>query len=77
MMKLICISGEDARNLRLRLRLNQSHFWGRIGVTQSGGSRYESGRAMPDQVAMLLHIAYGTEKQANNILEWLRRPKQC
>lgn len=33
---------------------NQSEFWSRFGVTQSGGSRYESGRALPKPVAVLL-----------------------
>lgn len=38
--------------------LNQSEFWGRIGVTQSGGSRYETGRPMPKPVAMLFDLVY-------------------
>ena len=37
----------NPREIRRRLRLNQHQFWSRIGVTQSGGSRYESGRRMP------------------------------
>lgn len=41
-------------------------------VTQSGGSRYESGRDMPEQVAWALHLAYGTEKQAAGLVDWLR-----
>lgn len=36
----------DPRALRQKLGLNQAEFWGRISVTQSGGSRYESGRDM-------------------------------
>ena len=36
--------------------LNQSDFWTRFGVTQSGGSRYESGRSMPKPVAMLVWL---------------------
>ncbi|MFA6309951.1 MAG: hypothetical protein WCV99_00665 [Sterolibacterium sp.] len=36
---------------------NQSAFWARFGVTQSGGSRYESGRGIPKplQILMWLH----------------------
>ena len=30
----------DARSIRMSLGLNQDEFWTRIGVTQSGGSRY-------------------------------------
>jgi len=33
----------DPLKLRKRLGLNQAEFWGRIEVTQSGGSRYENG----------------------------------
>jgi transcriptional regulator with XRE-family HTH domain len=36
--------------------LNQSQFWSRFGVTQSGGSRYETGRSLPRPVAMLLWL---------------------
>jgi DNA-binding transcriptional regulator YiaG len=32
---------------RKATNLNQSEYWTRFGVTQSGGSRYESGRAGP------------------------------
>ena len=32
----------NPREIRQRLRLNQEQFWTRIGVTQSGGSRYET-----------------------------------
>jgi transcriptional regulator with XRE-family HTH domain len=32
----------------------QTEFWTRFGVTQSGGSRYESGREMPLPTAMLV-----------------------
>ncbi len=37
----------NPRDIRRRLHMNQQEFWSRIGVTQSGGSRYESGRTMP------------------------------
>ncbi|OFZ94844.1 MAG: hypothetical protein A2Z44_05350 [Betaproteobacteria bacterium RBG_19FT_COMBO_58_11] len=44
--------------LRHDLRLSQSAFWHPLGVTQSGGSRYEAGRKMPPPVAMLLEQMY-------------------
>ena len=40
----------NPREIRRRLGLNQEQFWTQIGVTQSGGSRYESGREMPKPV---------------------------
>lgn len=45
-------------DVRKQRGLNQSEFWSRIGVTQSGGSRYETGRAMPKPVAMLFELVY-------------------
>jgi hypothetical protein len=52
----------DALKLRKNLGLNQADFWGRILVTQSGGSRYENGRSMPGPVRKLLGIVYLKEK---------------
>lgn len=46
------------RHLRQRLGLNQQEFWSAVGVTQSGGSRYESGRNMPKPVCELLRLVY-------------------
>lgn len=65
-------SGDEVRELRKKLGLNQADFWRRLSITQSGGSRYESGRSMPGPVRLLLHLTYGTEKQAGDLLEWLR-----
>lgn len=48
----------NPREIRHRLRLNQHEFWSRIGVTQSGGSRYESGRTMPKPVRELLRLVH-------------------
>ena len=70
--KLFLQNGEQASILRKKLGYNQSDFWSRIKVTQSGGSRYESGREMPEQVSLLLHLTYGTNRQASNLLRWLR-----
>ena len=46
------------RNLRQRLGLNQQEFWSAVGVTQSGGSRYETGRSMPKPVCELLRLVH-------------------
>ena len=46
------------RNLRHRLGLNQQQFWAAVGVTQSGGSRYESGRNMPRPVRELVSLVH-------------------
>ena len=46
----------DVAAYRRQLGENQSTFWRRLGVTQSGGSRYESGRNMPTPVRMLVGL---------------------
>jgi DNA-binding transcriptional regulator YiaG len=49
----------DFKNIveyRRELGVNQSTFWSRFGVTQSGGSRYETGRSLPKSVAMLVWL---------------------
>lgn len=48
----------DTHKLRKSLGQNQMEFWNRLGVTQSGGSRYESGRDMPPPAQKLFHLAY-------------------
>lgn len=48
----------DPREVRRKLGLNQLQFWSKLGVTQSGGSRYESGRSMPRPVRELLRLVH-------------------
>ena len=48
----------SAREIRRKLGLNQQQFWSTLGVTQSGGSRYESGRNMPKPVRELLRLVH-------------------
>ena len=69
--KFAPITGEVALATRKKLNVNQSEFWSRVGVGQSAGSRYESGRNIPRPVQMLLRIAYGTTAQAARQVEAL------
>ncbi len=48
----------NPKEIRRKLGLNQQEFWTKIGVTQSGGSRYESGREMPKPVLELLRLVH-------------------
>jgi transcriptional regulator with XRE-family HTH domain len=48
----------NPREIRQKLGLNQDEFWQKIGVTQSGGSRYEAGRDMPRPVSELLRLVH-------------------
>lgn len=72
MSKHPAITSEAALFMRNRRQLNQTEFWRRVGVSQSGGSRYESGRAIPRSVQMLLRIAYGTKAQSQQQTAALR-----
>src|SRR5262245_3724296 len=47
-----------SRKIRRRQRLNKHQYWFQIGATQSGGSRYESGRRMPKPVRELLRLVH-------------------
>jgi len=60
------------RKLRQRLKLNQLDFWSRLGITQSGGSRFECGRRISKPVQSLLIVAYGTDKKSLNEIKRLR-----
>ena len=62
--KLAPVTGDAALAMRQKAGLNQSRFWSAVGVGQSAGSRYESGRNIPRPVQMLLRIAYGTKAQS-------------
>ena len=57
----------DAREIRRKLGMNQSQFWSKIGVTQSGGSRYESGRNMPRPVQTLLRLVHVEQVDINKV----------
>lgn len=52
----------DVQALRKSLGINQSDFWKAVGSTQSGGSRYETGRKMPKATEILVRVAYNGEK---------------
>lgn len=57
----------DPREIRRRLGLNQQQFWSQVGVTQSGGSRYESGRNIPKPVKELVRLVFVEEIKVQEI----------
>jgi len=71
-MKLKFYTGTEVRELRRKLQLNQSEFWAPFQTTQSGGSRYESGREIPAPVQVLLNLAFGTDAKSGAIFSELR-----
>ena len=48
----------NPEEIRKSIGENQTEFWRRFGITQSGGSRYEGGRlpARPTQLLMALYL---------------------
>jgi len=69
----------NPKEIRRKLGLNQQEFWTRIGVTQSGGSRYESGREMPKPVQELLRLVHvekldltRVKKEDFEVIEYLK-----
>jgi transcriptional regulator with XRE-family HTH domain len=47
------------KSLREANELNQIEFWEKVGITQSGGSRYENGdRKMPPSLVQILRLTY-------------------
>lgn len=48
----------DLFRLRRKTRMSQFDFWKQVGVTQSTGSRYESGSPVPEPVLMLIDLVY-------------------
>ena len=61
-------SGElGLRQLRISKRESQATFWARFGVTQSSGSRFETGLGVPPPVALLVRL-YQTGKLSDGDL---------
>ncbi len=48
----------DLRARREQLGLTQEQFWSRVGVTQSAGSRYESGTPVPWILRVLILLGH-------------------
>ena len=46
----------DLKRFRISKRESQEKFWGRFGVTQSSGSRFETGLGIPPPVAILVKL---------------------
>ena len=52
------LTGEQVLKLRKVLGMSQLDFWSAIGTTQSGGSRYETGRTIPLETEILVRFVY-------------------
>ncbi|HJW25152.1 MAG TPA: helix-turn-helix transcriptional regulator [Rhodocyclaceae bacterium] len=56
----VTITGPVCFAMRKDRGLNQTQFWSPLGVTQSGASRYESGRRIPKPLIKLIQLMYVT-----------------
>ena len=71
--QLFLSTPEEAKTHRKKLQMTQGTFWAKVGVVQSGGSRYESGkRDIPYTLQLLLHLAYAPAERVQLALEELR-----
>ncbi|MBI1905392.1 MAG: helix-turn-helix transcriptional regulator [Rhodocyclales bacterium] len=79
-MKLKIYTAAEVRELRRKSGQTQYKFWQCLHITQSGGSRYESGHKMPAPVQLLLNITFGTEAKSaacvNALRELAKPPKK-
>jgi hypothetical protein len=73
--KLIFSSSEEIKAFRQKHGMNQSQFWGRVGVTQSGGSRYESERNIPRRFSCCCTSPMRPTDRAHRLVEHLRKWK--
>lgn len=64
-------------NSRRASSMNQTDYWLRFGVTQSGGSRYESGRAIPLPTAMLIWMRESGRIDDKDLAEALKVVKKA
>lgn len=79
-LPMVAMAGGHVRSVRnlpatrllRRARQSQAQFWGNLGVTQSGGSRYESGRSIPTPVRLLIMLVTSSEADAQALLKLLR-----
>jgi len=52
------ITGAVAKRLREQAGLTQNRFWEPLGITQSGGCRYEAGQPIPKPIRILVFANY-------------------
>jgi hypothetical protein len=66
---LMAPSVGELKKYRISKRESQEKFWGRFGVTQSSGSRFETGLAIPAPVALLLKLYVNGKLNDGDLLE--------
>lgn len=57
------------RQFRISKRESQATFWARFGVTQSSGSRFETGLGVPQPVAILVKLYVNGKLSDGDLLD--------
>lgn len=70
-------TGKEVKAMRKGLKLTQTEFWTPLGLTQSGGSRYESHQEIPKPVCKLIYIHYEAKIDVRSPLEFNRSLKNA
>ena len=52
------MTGLQIQAHRLERGMTQTAFWGKVGTSQTCGSRYEDGRPIPRPIKTLLDLVY-------------------
>jgi DNA-binding transcriptional regulator YiaG len=63
------IDYNEIRAFRKKMQMNQQEFWGKVCVTQSGGSRYENQRDIPLATKVLLHLVYVEKQDISKVIK--------
>ena len=59
------VTGNEARELRIKAKLRQKEFWESLGSNQSSGCAYESGAtAIPGPLQKLIRATYMQKQSA-------------
>lgn len=75
MARKLTINGTSLKAERKKAGLNQTDFWGKYAVTQSGGCRYEAGRPVPQHLAILMYLEKSGRVNADDIAEAVKNTR--
>ena len=69
------VSSDVLKAMRLARNETQSRFWGRFGVTQTRGSRFELGQEIPQPVGILIRLYLDGIVSDGDLWRARRRPR--
>lgn len=69
------VSSDELKAMRLARKETQSRFWGRFGVTQTRGSRFELGQEIPHPIGILIRLYLDGIVSDGDLWRARRRPR--